>query len=170
MAFLWHDDCGMIVWTMRDTTASDEEASAQVYLVDPKKSSVPSSRALLNLIQMSLFGFFKINLIILQCRFRTRHWTKSTNCSWWILWGEYYSIFFNILTSQFFLKEGEIDRKFMMDWKLKIKLFFAFFYHRFFNFFLFLMLNLEKEKWIFLVVHIFFGQKYSGFKRTHFEN
>lgn len=67
-----------------------------------KKSSVPSSRALLNLIQMSLFGFFKINLIILQCRFRTRHWTKSTNCSWWILWGEYYSIFFNILTSQFF--------------------------------------------------------------------
>ena len=102
MAFLWHDDCGMIVWTMRDTTASDEEASAQVFLVDPKKSSVPSSRALLNLIQMSLFGFFKINLIILQCRFRTRHWTKSTNCSWWILWGEYYSIFFNILTSQFF--------------------------------------------------------------------
>ena len=69
MMIMW-DDC---LDNAGDTTASDEEASAQVFLVDPKKSSVPSSPALLNLIQMSLFGFFKINLIILQCRFRTRH-------------------------------------------------------------------------------------------------
>lgn len=85
MAFLWHDDCGMIVWTMRGILRPVmKKRRPRFYLVDPKKSSVPSSRALLNLIQMSLFGFFKINLIILHCRFRTRHWTKSTNCSWWI--------------------------------------------------------------------------------------
>ena len=42
MAFLWHDDCGMIVWTMRrDTTASDEEASAQVLFGGPKKVFSP---------------------------------------------------------------------------------------------------------------------------------
>jgi len=106
MAFLWHDDyvgwlfgqCGILRPVMKKRRPR--------FFRWTQKSSVPSSRALLNLIQMSLFGFFKINLIILQCRFRTRHWTKSTNCSWWIFSEENITAYFLTYWRHSFLKEG----------------------------------------------------------------